>query len=196
MGYISAKKFPLDKTWSYLFPSKVFIWPSIVSWSHIPYNRFFYNILSAWYLCDNEITANRISCCVFLLSVSFVYSIPIIHCYLISYEDTDEWPPLDWNAFACSISCNSIPNWGTFLGIYPTFTLAINLCNRVPMSYRYWLSILLSYFPQNQNVLLDYYQPWLSLKYYPSQCVMILGIEHSVDHIHVLTIGVSVVNSG
>ena len=137
--YISANKVPLDKTWNYLFPSKSFFWPTIMSDSHISSNRFFCIVLSDQYLHDNDITVYHISCCVILLSVSFACSIPIYHHSLRSSGNTNEWIPLDTNVFSCVTYYNSINNWDTFLGINHIFAVAINLCDRSTMSYRYRL---------------------------------------------------------
>ena len=91
--------------------------------------------MSSRCLRDNLITTGYISCCVILFSVYFVCSIPILHCLLISSGDNDKWRPLDWNVFDCGIYSNSIPTWDTFLGIDRTFRLAVNLCDRVKISY-------------------------------------------------------------
>ena len=147
MVYISENKVPLENTWAYIFPYKDFC-SSIVSDIHIPSNRFLCNSLFSRYLRDNGITANCISHFVVMFIVYFSCSVPIFHHFLRYYGDTNECIPLDWNIFACGVSFNSTPNRGTFLGIYRTFTMEINLFDRVPMSYRYrdWLSGSLSKF--------------------------------------------------
>ena len=149
--YISVKKVSLVKTWAYIFPYNDLVRPFIVSDSHIPSNRFFLNILSAWYLRDNGITSDNISCCIVIFSVSFSCSNPICHRLLRSSGDIYEWCPLDWNIFACVTSCNASPTWDNFIDIDRTLTVAINLCDRVPVSYRDWFSGSLSYFPPKRD---------------------------------------------
>ena len=75
MEYISANNFPLEKTLEYIFSSKDFVQPYIVSDDHIPSNSFFYNIMSAWYRRENGIAVNRISPCVFFL----------VHIFTVQY---------------------------------------------------------------------------------------------------------------
>ena len=116
MGFISTNKVPLDKTWPYLFLSKLFFSPTLLYY-HIPSNHFFCNILYDWYLHGNGITDNSIICCVIIFSVSFVCSRIICRGLMAYSGDTDECRPLYRNVFDCGTSRNSIPTWDNFLGI-------------------------------------------------------------------------------
>ena len=156
MGCISENEFPLDNNWEYLFLSKYFFHPSIVLDFHIPSNRLCCYIMTARYIFDNGITTNHSSCCVILRSVYFASSIPIWHLSLISPGHTDKWFPLDCNFFSGGTSLNSIPVWDTFIGIDRTFNLSINICDRVPISYRDWFSGLLWYFSTESKA-----SPWV-----------------------------------
>ena len=96
MAYILENKFLLENTWAYIFQYNYFVLPSIVYNSHIPSNLFSCNIISYWYMYNNDITSDRISPCVVLLSVYFPCSIPTYHSFLRSSDNIDYWSLLDW----------------------------------------------------------------------------------------------------
>ena len=58
-------------------------------------------------------------------------------CSMESHTGRFKVDDLTWSVFACGKIWNLITTWDAFIGINRTYNLAINMCGRVLISYRY-----------------------------------------------------------
>ena len=100
MGYISAKKFPLENTLENIFPYKVFFGCLLCHMTT--------SFPATYYVTFCLLPENWVSHCDVLFSVYFACSIQICHILLRYYGDTDECCPFGWNISSCGTYFNSI----------------------------------------------------------------------------------------